>query len=260
MQNSWRHPERLSPEQVHCWCNANYRKNPGRRWRPQNQEGNRYYPGRKSNRCESVNTRSQESLSSCFPSSAMGCPEKVNRQRQNAELPNGSPRAHRVQQEGKGRSQLGVDTRKRFEGRLPDLPCAFQHLPTMRHESRPRSRKQPGPEHTQRSKSEMGMESLSRPATQRQNWTVQSECETRTLHLSLFADDTTSIGNKDELKQGVNEIKRVMNLFEEINDDKEEEVIFGNADSHGTRMLGSWLGNQEDLLNRRKRAGKSWED
>ena len=50
----------------------------------------------------------------------------------------------------------------------PTSPRAMQHLLPMRPESRPRSQKQPGPEHTQRSRDEMEVEYLSRRTTQRQ--------------------------------------------------------------------------------------------
>ena len=85
-----------------------------------------------------------------------------------------------------------------------------------------------------------------------------SECKTRPLHLSLFVNDTTIVGKKYELEQGINDIKRFMILFEEKkNDAKGEEVIFGKDDSHGNRKLGLWLGNQDVLL-KKKRAAKLW--
>ena len=97
----------------------------------------------------------------------MGCPEKVQSQKENAGLPIGFPRGNRLHHQGKGRPQLGVDTRKMSEGRLPDFPRAMQHLPPMRHESGPRGLKHFGPEHTQRIRGEMERESVSRPTTQR---------------------------------------------------------------------------------------------
>ena len=49
---------------------------------------------------------------------------------------------------------------------------------------------------------------------------------------SLFADDTTIVGNVEELQDGVNITKEVMGSFEERNNDgKEEELFFGSADS-----------------------------
>ena len=76
--------------------------------------------------------------------------------------------------------------------------------------------------------------------------------------MSLFVNDTTIVGKKYELEQGINDIKRFMILFEEKkNDAKGEEVIFGKDDSHGNRKLGLWLGNQDVLL-KKKRAAKLW--
>ena len=52
-------------------------------------------------------------------------------------------------------------------------------------------------------------------------------------------------------------IKRVMDLFEERNnDDKEEFVSLGSAEANKVRMLGCWLGDTEDVKNRKLRAGK----
>ena len=86
-----------------------------------------------------------------------------------------------------------------------------------------------------------------------------SETETRRISLSLFADDTTIIGTKAEIERGVEVVKSVMSNFEEKNnDDKEEELIFGSEEGRATRMLGSWMGAEEDLKNRKKRAGALW--
>ena len=86
-----------------------------------------------------------------------------------------------------------------------------------------------------------------------------SEAETRNLSLILFADDTTIIGERREIEEGVNEKKAVMSQFKERNnDDKEEDVVFGNVDAGEIRVLGSWLGPASDLKNRKKRAGALW--
>ena len=48
----------------------------------------------------------------------------------------------------------------------------------------------------------------------------------------MFADDTTIVGNVEELQDGVNVTKEVMRSFKERNnDEKEEELFFGREDS-----------------------------
>ena len=85
---------------------------------------------------------------------------------------------------------------------------------------------------------------------------ANSETETRNVCSSLFADDTTIIGQKRELEDGLNIVKDVMNRFEERNnEDKEERVVFSSEEANGIRMLGSWLGPKEDIKCRKKRAG-----
>ena len=88
---------------------------------------------------------------------------------------------------------------------------------------------------------------------------ANSELETRNVCSSLFADDTTIIGQKKELEDGLNIVKDVMNKFEERNnEDKEEQVVFSNEEANGIRMLVSWLGPKEDIKCRKKRAGTLW--
>ena len=79
------------------------------------------------------------------------------------------------------------------------------------------------------------------------------------VDLSLFADDTTAIGDKDELEEGVKTVKKVMGDFEEKNnEDKEEFLNFGEDDSGEIRMLGCWMGWKEDVEQRLGRARKAW--
>lgn len=86
-----------------------------------------------------------------------------------------------------------------------------------------------------------------------------SEATTVIFSLSLFADDTTPIGDAEELEDGVTAMKRVMETFEEKNNEsKEEKLKFGTEESGETRMLGVWCGPKEDLKNRKKRAGGLW--
>lgn len=65
---------------------------------------------------------------------------------------------------------------------------------------------------------------------------------------SLFAGDTTEIGDKEELEEGVAVVKEVMGRFEERNNDGKEEVLdFGTEEAEGVRMLGSWVGWKKDI-------------
>ena len=71
--------------------------------------------------------------------------------------------------------------------------------------------------------------------------------------------NTTIASKKKELEQGVQETKKIMNKFEERhNDDKEEQLNFGKEDSSKIRMLGCYMGEEEDTRQRIKRAGATW--
>ena len=86
-----------------------------------------------------------------------------------------------------------------------------------------------------------------------------SEAKRIKIARGLFADDTTIAGNKKELDTGVAETKAIMGKFEERNNDDKEEVLeFGTEESNEIRMLGVWLGEEEDVKQRLKRAGHSW--
>ena len=86
-----------------------------------------------------------------------------------------------------------------------------------------------------------------------------SEAKRIKISQGLFADDTTVIGKKKELEQGVREIKKVMDKFEERNnEDKEEFLDFGKVESRKTRVLGCLMGWKEDTNNRIKKAGSAW--
>ena len=75
----------------------------------------------------------------------------------------------------------------------------------------------------------------------------------------LFADDTTIVGERGELQDGVNRVKEVMNMYEEQNNDhKEEHLPFGREEAEDIRMLGSWMGPEKDTRNRIKRASNVW--
>ena len=86
-----------------------------------------------------------------------------------------------------------------------------------------------------------------------------SEAVPVVVEKSLFADDTTAVGNQEELNVGIEVIKEVMGRFEERNNDnKEEALVFGDVDSGKVRMLGTWLGWKEGVDNRIARAGRAW--
>ena len=86
-----------------------------------------------------------------------------------------------------------------------------------------------------------------------------SEAETRVVTVSLFADDTTIVGRRDEIEEGVRTIKEVMERYEEKNNEDKEEILeFGSEEGKKIRMLVSWMGAKEDIKNRKQRAGKLW--
>ena len=77
--------------------------------------------------------------------------------------------------------------------------------------------------------------------------------------MSLFADDTTIIGTKEELEQDCKVIEEVMTSFEEQNNEtKKERLLFGETSSHCIRMLGSWINPKVDVQNRLKKASHPW--
>ena len=79
------------------------------------------------------------------------------------------------------------------------------------------------------------------------------------IEKSLFADDTTPVGEAGEIEAGTEKTKEVMGWFEERNnDDKEEKLVFGKEGSGKVRMLGSWMGWREDVDERLKRGSRAW--
>ena len=79
------------------------------------------------------------------------------------------------------------------------------------------------------------------------------------MELSLFADDTTIMGEAGKIQQGVDEVKATMSKYkEQNNEDKEEELVFGSEEGTEIRLLGSWIGAEADLRNRKRRAGALW--
>ena len=86
-----------------------------------------------------------------------------------------------------------------------------------------------------------------------------SEATKTRLTSSLFADDTTILGETEEMTEGVRIIKETMKEYEEKNNDnKEERLIFGDIVNEDIRMLGTWMGTKEDMKQRRARANRLW--
>ena len=64
------------------------------------------------------------------------------------------------------------------------------------------------------------------------------------------------MGRRNKIKEGMGIVKRIIEGFEEKNnDDKEESLGFESEEGKKIRMLGSWIGPEEDIKNRKKRAG-----
>ena len=75
----------------------------------------------------------------------------------------------------------------------------------------------------------------------------------------LFADDITVVGTKGEMEESVRRVKEVMGRCEERNNEDKEEVLeFGTEEGDEVRILGSWMGEKEDVRNRIKGAGMLW--
>ena len=54
-------------------------------------------------------------------------------------------------------------------------------------------------------------------------------------------------------------VKQVMGKWEERNnEDKEERLEFGTAESREIRVLGNWVGSEQDIRNRIRKAGGVW--
>ena len=80
-----------------------------------------------------------------------------------------------------------------------------------------------------------------------------------TIEDSLFADDTTLVGNRREMAFGKEVIKREMRKYEEIcHDGKEEHLNFGRQSGADIRMLGSFIGRKTDVEQRLIRGRKAW--
>ena len=156
-----------------------------------------------------------------------------------------------------GTSSTWAPERGLKEG-CPSSPILFNafHQPVMRIAKRERKRKA----------DEMGMEmgipfifvpgnSLPGQRSEKPN----SEAKRVRIDLCLFVDDTTVVGRRKELEEGLKIIKETMSKFEEKNnDDKEEELIFGTENGEMIRMLGSYIGNREDIKQQVKRANGTW--
>ena len=88
-----------------------------------------------------------------------------------------------------------------------------------------------------------------------------SEAKRIRLDKGLFADDTTILGRKKELEIGVRITKETMAKFEERNNDHKEEVLdFGEESSNNIRMLGCYMGIEEDNKQRKMNQSISTEN
>ena len=66
-----------------------------------------------------------------------------------------------------------------------------------------------------------------------------SEAKDVRLRELLFADDTTIVGTKEDMGDGVNAMKEVMGKFEERSNDQNEECLdFCMEESDSIRVLG----------------------
>ena len=81
-----------------------------------------------------------------------------------------------------------------------------------------------------------------------------SENERIEIVESLFADDTTIFGKKNEIFRARDIVVDVMSRIEEkCHPDKEELVYFGERATETTRMLGIFIGREKDTQERLKR-------
>ena len=157
-----------------------------------------------------------------------------------------------------GESQSWVPERGLREG-CPTSPPLFNifHQVVMRQASAARKRK------AEETNLEVGINFKWVPGSNFPNvkrWEkYNSEAKRRKIDQGLFADDTTILGRKNEIEQGVNETKRVMAEFEERNNEDKEEVLdFGTEEGDKIRVLGCYMGEEVDNRQRIKRAGASW--
>ena len=66
--------------------------------------------------------------------------------------------------------------------------------------------------------------------------------------MSLFADDTTIIGMREEVEEGKQIIEKVMGEFEErTSESKEEKMDFRAKDSEEIRKLGTLIGKMNTI-------------
>ena len=80
------------------------------------------------------------------------------------------------------------------------------------------------------------------------------EKETVIITEALFADDTTLYGERREMKEGKEIVKRSMKNFEEqCHEGKEEHLALGTSAGGEIRMLGTWIGRKQDMQQRTKR-------
>ena len=86
-----------------------------------------------------------------------------------------------------------------------------------------------------------------------------TEAKSVIITSALFADDTTIVGVKGEMEEGVRIVKRVMSKWEERNNEDKEEILdFATEEGEDIRVLGNWMGAKTDGNKRIRRAGGLW--
>ena len=77
------------------------------------------------------------------------------------------------------------------------------------------------------------------------------------LMCSLFADDITIVGMREEIDEGVIPVKSVMNEWKEPNNEAKKEVFEYRMNEGGSvRALVSWVSASADVNNRINRANR----
>lgn len=76
---------------------------------------------------------------------------------------------------------------------------------------------------------------------------------------ALFASDTTIVVKIVEMGESVMRAKKVLGKREWSNNENKEVVWeFGTKEESECKVFGSWIGENEDVANRTKKAGNLW--
>ena len=107
---------------------------------------------------------------------------------------------------------------------MPHVPLPLQYIPSSGNEKCRKSKEG----ESRKKKKASGNKVAMQPGNALPSgnlWERSSEAESRDITLSLFADDTTVVGQRGEIEEGVREMKRVMESFEERNNEEKEERL-----------------------------------